>query len=170
MTKLAQVEFSRPVEVDRIPGLGSTEKLSADAAELEALAGRLGLPRMHAISAVLRAEPWRRSGVKVSGQIIADIEQTCVVTLEDFRSLQKLPVLRYFLTAKDLPKAMGESEETDADAIVDGKIDLGELVSETLAIELDPYPRKPGAAFTDIIEDVEKPSPFGALSKLKNSP
>jgi uncharacterized metal-binding protein YceD (DUF177 family) len=160
-------EFSRPILVDRIPGLGSTEKLSADAAELVALAGRLGLPRLHGLSAVLRAEPWRRSGVKVSGQINADIDQACVVTLEDFRSWQTLPVLRFFLMPKDMPRAAEDSVDADADPIVDGEIDLGELVSETLALDLDPYPRKPGAAFDDIIEDLEKPSPFAALSKLK---
>ena len=166
--KAPQPEFSRPIEVDRIPGLGSTEKLSADARECAALAARLGLPRVHALSAVVRAEPWRRSGMKVSGQLIADIEQTCVVTLEDFRSLQTLPVLRYFLAPKDMPKDPAESDETDADAIADGKVDLGEMITEALALDLDPYPRKPGAAFKDIIEADEKPSPFAALGKLKN--
>ena len=168
MKNAVAIEFSRPVEVARIPGLGSTEKLSADAKELADLALRLGLPRIHALSAVLKAEPWRRSGVKVSGQIIADIEQTCVVTMEDFREVQKIPALRYFLLPKDLPKTLSEIDEADADPIEDGRIDLGELVAETLAIELDPYPRKPGAGFADIIEDAEKPSPFSALSKLKD--
>ena len=76
-------------------------------------------------------------------------------------------ILRYFLAPKDLPKILGEIDEADADPIEDGRIDLGELVAETMAIELDPYPRKPGAGFADIIEDAEKPSPFSALSKLK---
>ena len=33
-------EFSRPLQVDRVPKLGSTEKLSAEPEELKALAKR----------------------------------------------------------------------------------------------------------------------------------
>ena len=37
--------------------------------------------------------------------------------------------------------------EDAPDPIVDGKIDLGALAAEFLALGLDPYPRKPGVAF-----------------------
>ena len=40
-----------------------------------------------------------------------------------------------------------DDEETEA--IVGGIIDLGELVSQHLGINLDPYPRKPGLAFVE---------------------
>jgi uncharacterized metal-binding protein YceD (DUF177 family) len=160
-------EFSRLIEIDRIPASGSTEKLKADAKECADLARRLGLPAIHAFSAVLKVEHWRKGGAKVSGQLIADVDQTCVVTLEDFRSIVAKPVSGIFLTAKDMPKYDDDSDEADADLIEDGKADLGELVAETLALELDPYPRKPGAAFQPHIEEDEKANPFGALSQLK---
>ena len=38
--RTSQFEFSRPLQVDRVPKLGSTEKLAAEPAELQALAKR----------------------------------------------------------------------------------------------------------------------------------
>ena len=52
--------------------------------------------------------------------------------------------------------------------IVGGRIDIGALASEFLALGLDPYPRKPDAQFDPVIEDAgDKPSPFAALAGLK---
>jgi hypothetical protein len=55
------------------------------------------------------------------------------------------------------------------DPIINGRIDLGALACEFLALGLDAYPRKPGAEFAPIIEDAgdDKPKPFAALAKLK---
>ena len=54
------------------------------------------------------------------------------------------------------------------DVIVDGKIDLGALTAEALALALDPYPKKPGVAFVDVMEPEDlSESPFAALARLK---
>jgi len=160
-------EFSRPLAVDRVPQGGSAEHLEADAKELAALARRLSLPAFHALSAELTVEPWRGGGVKLEGRLSADLEQVSVVSLEAFRRQAEFPVLRYFLPAA----AAAHAEGDDIDAIEDGSIDMGEVVAETLALELDPYPRKEGeefAAAADIDpEPTEKASPFDALSGLK---
>ena len=37
--------------------------------------------------------------------------------------------------------------------ILNGVIDLGEMVAETLALDLDPYPRKPGVSFDEPAPD-----------------
>lgn len=168
MKELA-LEFSRPLKVDRVPKLGSTEKIAADPSELKALAKRLDVPAIHSLKANLRATPWRGGGLKLEGELVADIEQVSVVSLEVFRSEQRFPVLRYFLL-----RAGAVSEEEDADPIIAGHIDIGETVAETLALELDPYPRMPGetAALPAAMEEPgDAPrSPFAALKNLdKNS-
>lgn len=164
--KPVSVEFSRPIPVDRIPKGGSYEKVKADAAECLALAKRLDVPALHALSAEIRATPWRGGGLKLDGFLVADLDQVSVVSLETFRSEVRFPVLRYFLP----PGAVNSEEEDDADPIEHGEVDLGEVVAETLALELDPYPRKPGEAFEEHIESVDeepaKQSPFAGLSKL----
>jgi hypothetical protein len=86
MSKSVQSEFPRPLEVDHIPIGGCTEYLVADAKELAAIARRLELPRLHALRARLRVDKSREGGAKVEGELTADLDQTCVVTLEDFRS------------------------------------------------------------------------------------
>ena len=60
-----------------------------------------------------------------------------------------------------------------AGSIDNGWIDLGEVVAETLALDLDPYPRKPGEAFPGHVEDdgaeAKAPSPFAVLAPKKGS-
>ena len=58
-------------------------------------------------------------------------------------------------------------DEDGADLIEDGKIDLGQYAVEQLVLSLDPFPRKPGAAFVQPQEPNEI-SPFAALKALKD--
>lgn len=158
-------EFSRPVPVDRIPRDGSDEAIAADAKECAALARRLGIPAIHTLKATLRAEPWRGGGVKLTGLISAEVEQVSVISLEAFRQAIEIPVERYFLP----PSQAALDEESDADPIEAGHIDLGEVVAESLALDLDPYPRRPDEKFelSTAEDEAAKASPFTVLSALK---
>ena len=163
-------EFSRPLQTDRVPKAGSVEKLHAEPRELIALARRMKIPAIHALSAEIRATPWRGGGIKLEGHLTADIEQVSVISLEAFRETVSIPVSRYFLP----PGAVVENEgEDDADPIQGGIDDLGEVVAETLALDLEPYPRKPGEAFAEHVEDDaapgENPSPFAVLARDKGN-
>lgn len=158
-------EFSRPLQTDRVPKLGSTEKLTAEPEERRALAKRMNIPAIHSLTAEIRATPWRGGGIKLEGHLTGDVEQVSVISLESFRETVSVPIARYFLP----PGAVSETEDDDADAIDNGWIDLGEVTAETLALDLDPYPRKAGEAFAEHIEAVEEPaekqSPFAVLAK-----
>ena len=90
--KQATVEFHRPVEALRIPPAGSTDKLAATPKECAAVAKRLMLPAIHSLSAVLDVSHWREGGLQVRGQVVSELDQVCVVTLEPFRSLARQPV------------------------------------------------------------------------------
>ncbi len=136
------VEFSRPLLVARVPASGAHEKLKADETECNRLAKRFQVPAIHSLTAELKVKPWRGGGFKVTGTATADLEQTSVISLEDFRHTVSFDVERYFL-----PHAPAPEEDLDVDVINHGEIDLGEVVAETVALELDPYPRKPGEAF-----------------------
>lgn len=161
-------EFSRPLQVDRIPNLGSRDRPTADEKECVALALRLGIPKLHSLSAFLTSEPWRGGGVKITGPLKAEFDQVSVVSLETFRTKLECGVERYFLP----PHKGAAASEEEFDIIQNGIIDLGEVLSETIALELDPYPRMPGEVFDDIQEDIEpdRITPFTGLSKLKPTP
>lgn len=167
MKPQSPLEFSRPLLVDRVPRKGSHEVFAAEPNECEALAKRFSLPMLYSLNAHLIAMPWRGGGLKVTGDVKIDVEQVSVISLESFRTQPKLKVERYFLPEKMIT----DSAEDDVDSIENGEIDLGELVAEAVALELDPYPRKPGEAFEDKLEmEAEiielKPSPFAKLQKI----
>ncbi len=140
-----QPELSRPLLIDRVPRKGSHEHIVAEPPELLALAKRFDLHALHRLDARLLVTPWRGGGVKVSGTIEADVEQLSVVSLEPLRKRESFSLLRYFLPAKEVDDA----SDVDADPILDGLVDLGEITAETLGLELDPYPRKPDETFAD---------------------
>ncbi len=158
-------EFSRPLEVARVARLGSHEKFSAELEECSALAQRFQVPKIHAVTAELKAKAWRGGGMKISGEAVIELDQQSVVSLETFRSEVRVSVERYYL---NIPAGEDHDSDLDIDPIVNGIIDLGEVVAETIALELDPYPRMPGEAFQAVIEDdpandEKKPNPFNVL-------
>ncbi len=161
------LEFSRPLLVNRVPRKGSHEVFAAEPQECTALAKRFAIPALHSLKAHLIATPWRGGGLKVTGDIDADLDLVSVISLEAFRSTSHYTVERYFLPEKMIIDAA----EHDVDPIVNDEVDLGELVSEAVALNLDPYPKKPGEDFGDHIEDDTsmidlKPSPFAKLQKI----
>jgi uncharacterized protein len=160
-------EFSRPLQVDRVPALGSHERIAADEKECVALAKRLGLPKIHSLGGLLKAVPWRGGGLKITGTLKAEVDQVSVISLETFKSALEYSVERYFLP----PRGGNPADDNDVDIIEHGIVDLGEILAETMALELDPYPRQEGEVFSDIEEPLEpaKVSPFTALSKFKPS-
>ena len=120
-----------------------------------------------------------RGRVHVTGYLKARATQTCVVSLEPIESVVEMPVEDDFWPVPQIEELARQAAEPDAtvpldwpDAIVEGMIDLGPVVYESLATALDPYPKKPGASFqwsqvADEGEDAES-GPFAALKRLKD--
>jgi uncharacterized metal-binding protein YceD (DUF177 family) len=169
-------EFSRPLALERIASTGTEVTIEANAEEREALTKRFGIEAIHALSARFVATPWRRGGIEVRGEIAAEVEQVSVVSLEPFTSEVGEEVVRYFL-AETAPGhnpavlSVESLEDDEPDVISGGAIDLGEIAAESLALALDPYPRKPGEVFqeetAEAAEARREESPFAVLSRLK---
>ncbi len=164
-------EFSRPLDVTRVPAHGCTERISAEPKECTALAQRFGLPTIHALAAELQVTRWRGEGLKIKGRFTVDLEQICVVSLDMFRSTLADEFESYFLPAgKVAGKDDAAIEDGDAEPFENGIIDMGEAVAEAVALAIDPYPRKPGVAFADVVESAsstEERNPFAGLGRLK---
>jgi uncharacterized metal-binding protein YceD (DUF177 family) len=176
MTRAPAPEFSRPLDVAAVPPHGIKQKMDADEAERSALASRLGLAGLTGLHAELLIEPWREDGLKITGTLTASVIQTCVVTADDFDSRLADDFTRWFSSDDAVSDGselfVDPLAEDEPDVIVDGTIDLGEVVAEQLALILDPYPRKPGAEFEashDDGADAGKVTPFAALEKLRTS-
>ncbi len=180
MPQTPQPEFSRPLELAKVAPEGAREEMSATAAERRALAGRMRLPTIRALRARLEIRPEGKGRYRVKGEMQATIDQECVRTLEVFTSEIRAPVERVYTTAA--PAGEPPPREIEIDPLAEeepepapgGVADLGELVAETLALSLDPWPKKPGTTFVDYHagEDepgAEAPSAFAPLKALKDA-
>jgi uncharacterized metal-binding protein YceD (DUF177 family) len=158
-------ELHRPLAIARVGPAGLDVTVEASAAECLALARRMGLPAVLALTCRFRLERDTAETLLAHGHLVARVAQTCVVSAEDFTS-----TIEERFTVRCVP-AGHESDDADPMALdeipyADGTLNLGEAAAEQLALALDPYPRAPDAVLPNLPEDSEKP-PFATLRALR---
>ena len=149
-------------------------RLAPDAAERSKAAHDLGLESLPALTADLTVRPWL-DGAEITGRFEAVVEQLCSVSLEPFEQPLSGAIEVRVVPAgsPNGPLGQGGEVEYDPDASDPPDVqpgqdgDLAALVVEQLALEIDPFPRKPGAEF-DFAAPELTDSPFAALRKLKD--
>jgi uncharacterized metal-binding protein YceD (DUF177 family) len=154
---------ARPVEVE------------ATAEEKRRLADAYDLREVRSLSASVTLEPIG-GGIAVEGRIVADIVQTCVVSLVPVDEHIDEPFEVRFVRDPDrIPQPGSEivvdPEAEDPPELLEGNsIDIGALVEEYFALAINPYPRAPGAELPAEYAGEELPadkkSPFAALAAL----
>lgn len=171
--------LSRPLALTEVPADGLEIEIVATPRECAALARFNDVPEVVSCVAKLRARRWRGDGLEINGDIAARLRQTCVVTLEDFESDVTERVEARFAPPRDeaprsrrhQPEEPPPNADDAPDPLIGGAVDLGALTSEFLTLAIDPYPRKPGAAFaeppTSGTSEPGNVSPFAALRDKK---
>jgi hypothetical protein len=159
--KTGAAKFTRMLAVETVPGTGLNIRLCANETECAALADAYGLVAVQTFEAGFHVRKQDPKRYKVSGVLHALVTQTCGVSLEPFETLLSAPVEVAFASCR---QRLGEPVSRKAtasgaaifagpqdppDPIINGQIDLGALAAEFLALNLDPYPRKPGVTFED---------------------
>jgi uncharacterized metal-binding protein YceD (DUF177 family) len=167
---MTQPEFSRTMRIDTIGTAPRAVHIKAGAEERAALARRfniIALERLEAEVEIHRAN----QDIVSTGRLSADVVQSCVATAAP---LPASITEAFTITFRAEPDATtGEEEvelgEGELDVMFyDGAmIDVGEAVSQTLALNLPPYPRAPEAG--DALEeagviDEAAAGPLGALA------
>ena len=181
----------RLVSAEDVGRSGLALSFKAGIAERKALARRLDLLALDALTAELRFALANDTAgaIRVSGTIDARVTQRCVVTLEPVPQ-----TLRESIDALYVPLP-ADSSEREVDVPAEGEtpeplpadgIDVAEMVAEHLALCLDPYPRHPDApagrlAYTthgdttggetdggDALDDDGGERPFAVLGQLKS--
>lgn len=175
-------EFSRPVAAHAIESDGLEMTIVAEPGELADLAARFGIPAIERLEARLRLHA-KGDMIHLDGHLTADVVQTCVVTLEpvgqhidaDFaRSYGDEQAVARVIALIDAADEVDALAEDEPDLIQNGHIDVGEATAEELALQLDPFPRKPGASLDNSPylakpeDEEEKPHPFAGLAKLRD--
>ena len=147
------------------------QDLSADADVRAAVAARLDLLSLSRFEAAVRLSAWL-DGAVLEGDFSADLEQACGVTLEPVAAqvagrfaVRLLPVGSPN-APQDAPDAVIDPLADDPPDLITGpNIPVGEYLVEHLALELDPFPRAPGAVFVPP-EEPGLITPFAVLKDL----
>ena len=170
----AAPEFSRIIGLHEW-GDGTRERnIAATPEECTALARRFGLRALSRLEARAHGVP-DASGCRVTGTLSADLVQACVATDEDVPAHLETPFEVRFVRgyeSGDTDEEGVELNDEDCDVLPleEDRIDLGETVAQTMAVNLDPYPRLPDA--DKILRELgvlseEDAGPFAALKALK---
>ena len=158
-----------------IPEDGLRVERSATAQELAALTTALEVLAFARLDARYAIEPLSGGRYRVSGDVAAALEQSCVVTLD--------PVPAKIVESFDVEFRPADSRAAsrpatsdhgalvadDPEPIENHRLAVGRVIYETLAAAIDPYPRAPGAEFEGARSPKESDaaSPFAVLEKWK---
>lgn len=155
-------ELHRPFAADRVGPAGASQRVEAAPGECAALAERMGVPAVRALSCDFRLRPLPGAVIEAEGSLAAVVVQECVVTLDPFEA-----AVRETFRVRFVPEGREQDdvdpESPDEIPYAGAVIDLGEAAAEQLALALDPYPRKPGAELPEPAADASA-HPFAKLA------
>ncbi len=157
--KLGPGPLTRMLAVETVPDTGLDIEVCANESERAALSDAFGLVAVQQFEAGFHVRKRGPERYAVSGVLRALVTQTCGVSLEPFEAVVSASIEVEFapcrqplgepagrkMTAGRAAACTGPQDFPDP--IFDGQIDLGALAAEFLALNLDPYPRKPGVMF-----------------------
>lgn len=165
--------------------------LEPNAEEKSALAERLNLVSLDSLKAEIAFE--KQSGgmiTHITGRLEADLTQSCVVTLEPVQDHVEENFEAWYADpekavsfAKERRDRKTEKTETelemleeweDPEPAIEGKINLGEMVTQYLSLAINPYPHAEGVEPPEeedkiIHEEIPeaRKNPFAALKDWK---
>ncbi|MBE6445197.1 MAG: DUF177 domain-containing protein [Alphaproteobacteria bacterium] len=167
--------FSHPLQIDDMGNGTKTYYLKANKEQLKYIAEVLKLDD------VLRFEArvdvlfkYKTHKIDVTGNVVADVEHTSVVSLDKFIKNYSTDFAMQFdteITYDQIKDLDLEFDDDVPDPVENGQIDLADIAMEQLALILEDFPRKEGEVFkfeSEFDEETtKKTNPFAALAKLK---
>lgn len=174
---------SLAINVAVLPQKGHDETITADAAQLSALAAAHDLLGADRFEATIHVRRWQRDGVRLTGRLKAHVTQQCVVSLERVEATVDAEINAVYVPeGSPLQKRMEPGE--GGDLIIDAEgpdlpepfeppmLDIGAVAEEFFALALDPYPRAPDVAVPvknagKVAE--ERENPFAVLENLRRN-
>jgi hypothetical protein len=161
-----------------VVGLGDARRgaalhLVADEAARVAIAKALDIEALEALEADVVLREWL-DGVEIDGRWRAAIVQICGVSVDPFEtglkgrfSVRAVPPGSPNAPTEPTGEVEFDSAAEDPPDLLDGEsLDIGAYVVEHLALEIDPFPRRPGIEF-EAPDEPAPPSPFDVLRALK---
>jgi len=158
--------------------IGETNiKISASSNECGALARRFSIEKLQYLSATLNFfKSNTKDPVSLNASYAAEIKQICVVTLEPLTNIIcgnfSSSLVKKNQSNNDKSFILDINDIDQTEIMENGIFDAGELVSEFLSLEIDPFPRAHAVEFKNEItftaeSENKKNNPFTMLKKLQ---
>ena len=152
-----QKDFSYPLQIDELNQGEQSYMLRADKAQLETLKEILQVPAVNYFEADIKLKFQKKRGIlDVSGQVRAGLGLISVISLEPFDRDYKTDFTLTFDTNATYEQIRELDEDIEADIpdiVIGGRIDLGDIAIEQLALVMEDHPRQDGEEFSPLIED-----------------
>ena len=157
----------------RTPAEPLERHIDLNGALRQEVAKALGLERLNRLEADVRLSAWH-DGMRVEADWRASVTQICGVSLDPFDSelegefaVDVVPHGSLHAPDQSDVEIVLDLDADDPPDVVEGDaVDAGAYVIEHLALEIDPFPRKPGAEFQPPEAEPER-SPFAVLRAIK---
>ena len=164
------INLDSVINVERVrPDTGSFYKFVASDAECHLLAARFHFVEVVSLSAELRVRKSARDCWDVLGQLKGEIVQACGATgVPVSETIDFLLEERYVRTASNPDEV--EVHLDEAEPLENGSIEIGEMLAQSLAVAVTPWPRAPDAKETFAIGEESSDHPFSGLAALKRQP
>ena len=161
------VSLETLIDVDTLPVKGPFRgSLRCSADECRLLADRFGFLDIGNVTAELRIDMVGPDAWDVSGRLSAEVIQHCIATGEPVAETVDFAIEeRYGRAAFDDEEVVVGPE--DSEPLVDGCIDLGEIVAQSLALGVSSWPRRADAPDHFEAGDTGQAHPFAKLGSLK---
>lgn len=169
--------MSRPFRLHRLGAEPVETRVEAAADERAAIARAFDLPGLGALAGRFRLLRRRGDRVDLRLDLEARATRICVVSLDAFEQTIRERASLILVPGNGDASAEETAEILDPDSpdeipIAGDVVDLGVLLTEQLALALDPYPHRPGAEPPAAAPDPEpqdgaRRTPFAALAALK---
>jgi hypothetical protein len=150
----------------RAPAVFSYE---ASGEELEALKRYAEVEDLTSFKAELKVTPLGGGKFRLAGKLQANAVQSSVVDLGAVPSCVEESFSVDYWPEHLIEEMGGEAMPLDADppeVLADGRIPVGSLLCELLAVSIDPYPRNEGDSF-EWNPPEPKTSPFAELARFR---
>lgn len=161
-----------------IPDAGLSARREAAPDELARVARALDLLDCPGLAAEYAISPAASGRYRLSGRLRAEVVQACVVTLEPVASTIEESFEAMFWPPEDMPQPQGGEvamdEGPEPEPLVAGRIGVGRVVFECLAMAIDPFPRTSDARLEQHAAEpaagaaADAASPFAVLATLKS--
>ena len=168
--------LGRFTDLNRLGQAGAQVTIETKGDDLARLAQWAGVGSIEKFSATVDLRRLSQTRFKLDYALVADLTQSCVVTLEPVLShierefSRELHVTGSAGAAADKSGVLtlGAAEDEGPEEIASPHFDLAGPLLEEFLLGIDPYPRAEGAAFQAAEDPPDAPdNPFAVLKSLK---